>query len=148
MLHPSARRAFTLVEILIVVVILGILAAIVIPQFSSATTQARASTLAEQLQSLNGQIAIYQARNRTFPDFTAEGWGALGDATSMIGGGYMGKAPRNPAWTTGDATTISVVNGNVRGSAATAWVFNTDQQQLFASYYNEDTNTVTQTATD
>ena len=37
----SSERGFTLVEILIVVVILGILASIVIPQFSSASHQAR-----------------------------------------------------------------------------------------------------------
>ncbi|MCG8405619.1 MAG: prepilin-type N-terminal cleavage/methylation domain-containing protein, partial [Phycisphaerales bacterium] len=38
-------KAFTLVELLIVVVILGILAAVVIPQFSDASTDARFSSL-------------------------------------------------------------------------------------------------------
>ena len=40
-----AKKGFTLVEILIVVVILGILAAIVIPQFTDASTQAKESSL-------------------------------------------------------------------------------------------------------
>ena len=43
-LHRIARRGFTLVELLIVVVILGILATIVIPQFSNASQQARENT--------------------------------------------------------------------------------------------------------
>ena len=38
-----AKSGFTLVEVLIVVVILGILAAVVIPQFSDASTEAKES---------------------------------------------------------------------------------------------------------
>ncbi|MHC4363321.1 MAG: type IV pilin protein, partial [Planctomycetota bacterium] len=41
----KAQSGFTLVEILIVVVILGILAAIVIPQFTDASTEAKMSSL-------------------------------------------------------------------------------------------------------
>ncbi|MEL7087296.1 MAG: prepilin-type N-terminal cleavage/methylation domain-containing protein, partial [Planctomycetota bacterium] len=53
-------KGFTLVEILIVVVILGILAAIVIPQFTSASESAKASSLVTQLQSLRSQLELYQ----------------------------------------------------------------------------------------
>ena len=45
----SANGGFTLVEILIVVIILGILAAIVIPQFTQASTEARISNLKTNL---------------------------------------------------------------------------------------------------
>ncbi len=45
----NPKRAFTLVEILIVVVILGILAAIVIPQFTSASEEAAANSTHSQL---------------------------------------------------------------------------------------------------
>ena len=48
--------AFTLVEILIVVVVLGILAAIVVPQFSDASQQATISTLRSSLHSIRVQI--------------------------------------------------------------------------------------------
>ena len=45
----NIRSGFTLVEILIVVVILGILAAIVIPQFTNATQDAQGGNLKAQL---------------------------------------------------------------------------------------------------
>ena len=58
----SARRAFTLVEILIVVVILGILAAVVVPQFTSAADDANDATVRSQLQTLRSQVELYKAQ--------------------------------------------------------------------------------------
>lgn len=62
------RSGFTLVEILIVVIILGILAAIVIPQFSEASTAAKDASLKSILQSTRAQIALYAMQhNDTYP---------------------------------------------------------------------------------
>ena len=58
------NRGFTLVEILIVVVILGILAAIVIPQFTNATSATKTSSLCTNLQRIRSQIEVY----RTYHD--------------------------------------------------------------------------------
>ena len=49
------NKGFTLVEILIVVIILGILAAIVIPQFTQASNDARESSLSSELQTVRSQ---------------------------------------------------------------------------------------------
>jgi len=57
------RAGFTLVEILIVVVILGILAAIVIPQFTEASTEAKTSSLVTDLQSVRSQIQLYKIQH-------------------------------------------------------------------------------------
>jgi len=59
----QAKRGFTLVEILIVVVILGILAAIVIPQFTQASTEAKANSLCSDLQTMRSQIELYKVQH-------------------------------------------------------------------------------------
>ena len=56
----SQTAGFTLVEILIVVVILGILAMIVIPKYASATTEAKEATVTADLQSIQRQIDRYK----------------------------------------------------------------------------------------
>jgi type II secretion system protein G len=57
------KRGFTLIEILIVVVILGILAAIIVPQFTDAAQNAGASSARSQLQSLRSQIELHRVQN-------------------------------------------------------------------------------------
>ncbi|MBX3408353.1 MAG: prepilin-type N-terminal cleavage/methylation domain-containing protein [Phycisphaeraceae bacterium] len=144
-MSKRSRKAFTLVEILIVVVILGILAAIVVPQFTNATQDAQAGNLKAQLKSVQNQIELFNARNNgSYPDFATDGW------TTLISGNYVKTPPQNPAFP-GDAAakaSISVVTGTTRGSASTAWVWNSDERTLYASYFNETDGTVTGTATD
>src|SRR5215203_1625202 len=63
----AGRRGFTLVEILIVVVILGILATLVIPQFSDASVTARENTLKDEVRYLRTQIIVYKAQHNDTP---------------------------------------------------------------------------------
>lgn len=60
--RTPATRAFTLVEILIVVVILGILAAIVVPQFTGATEETRRSAFVTELKVFTDAAEYYRAR--------------------------------------------------------------------------------------
>ncbi len=79
-------KGFTLVEILIVVVILGILAAIVIPQFTEASTEAKESRLCTDLQTMRSQIELYKAQhNDLLPgvETAASIIGSDGDATFL-----------------------------------------------------------------
>jgi general secretion pathway protein G len=126
-----ARKGFTLVEILIVVIILGILAAIVIPQFTDASTQARESSLKSDLQTVRSQIGLYEVQhNDSLP-----GTGAADFVTTMTGktdvtgavstdpnafGPYLQQMPTNPF---NNMNTVGT-NGTA-GSSTYGWMFNT-----------------------
>jgi len=83
----KAKSGFTLVEILIVVVILGILAAIVIPQFTEASSEAKLSSMVTDLQSVRSQIQLYKINHNDNLPGVANGThtGAAGFVNSLIG---------------------------------------------------------------
>lgn len=114
----TRRAAFTLVELLIVVVILAILAAAIIPQFTDVTNDARDSTADINLRVLRGQIQLYKMQhNGTAPGATlvelTKGTTATGaDGTDF--GPYLQKIPANPF------TNSSVVRASATNPPAAA----------------------------
>ncbi|MEP0845152.1 MAG: prepilin-type N-terminal cleavage/methylation domain-containing protein [Phycisphaerae bacterium] len=117
------RLAFTLVEVLIVVIVLGILAAIVVPQFSSASTDAKLSALQSNLQIVRGQLQLYKIQhNDTWPalaTFTAQmtGYSKVDGTTGQPADGfnlgpYLQQVPNNPY-----TNTNTIGNGAVGTSA-------------------------------
>jgi general secretion pathway protein G len=153
-MRNKVRKAFTLVEILIVVVILGILAAIVIPQFTNATEDAQGGNIKAQLQSLQNQIELFRARHNGSHPFGgtngigADDWDLLRgvDANNVPIPGfeeqYIKKDPSNPA--VPDATARALVlTDTSTGDAAAGWVYDEDTHTLFASYFDETTGKVT-----
>ena len=129
--QPGPRRTgFTLVEILIVVVILGILAAIVIPQFAGASEEARRVNVQSVLQTLRGEITLFRAEHRdTLPDLTNAGWNPLLATTDINGnaaaagqtyGPYMRSMPKNPL---NNLSTIGDGNGGAPVGAAVGYVY-------------------------
>jgi general secretion pathway protein G len=103
------------VELLIVVIILAILAAIVIPQFSSATTEAKEAALDSNIGGLRNAIELYKAQHVTYPAGLAttggsctatKGTGAINSAQAFIDHLLMySDAPGNTC-SLGDATTF------------------------------------------
>jgi general secretion pathway protein G len=94
------NRAFTLVEILIVVVILGILAAVVIPRFANASKDTKRAALASQLNTIRAQIQLYTIEHGDQrPSNLAVNWNELTTITVHNGvnrGPYLPSTPVNP----------------------------------------------------
>ena len=77
---------FTLIEVLIVVVIMAVLAATIIPQFTSSTTDAKASARDFNTHSLRAQIELYRIdHNGDYPAITAGALPQLTMATDADG---------------------------------------------------------------
>ena len=87
--RQQKQHGFTLVELLIVVIILAILAAIVVPQFSAATSDAQESALDSNLSAMRSAIELYKVQHtNTYPGANA----ASGGACASKGTGAAGTA--------------------------------------------------------
>lgn len=83
------QKGFTLVELLIVVIILAILAAIVVPQFASTTDDAKIASLDSTLASMRSALDLYYQQHSAYPGQVASS-GAPSACTSAVTGGAAG----------------------------------------------------------
>ncbi len=92
--HASAlrRRGFTLIEIMVVVVIMGVLAALVVPRLMGRTDDARLLAARQDIATLMQALKLYRLDNQRYPT-TEQGLQALVTRPTM--------APLPPNWKTG-----------------------------------------------
>ncbi len=148
----QAKRGFTLVEILIVVVILGILAAIVIPQFTQASTEAKQNSLCSDLQSLRSQIELYKCQHNdiapslpaagaewvqmiycTKLDGTASASKARNTAGGFILGPYLESVPANPFNGLNTLMAAAVIPPVAAGDNTTGWQYDSGTGQIWSN---------------
>jgi len=129
------RSAFTLIEVLIVVVIMAILAATIIPQFTDSTKDAKTSTVKFNLATLRSQVQLYRTQhNGTNPSATlvelasaTDVSGAIGSGPTFVFGPYLREVPTNPFT---NSKTVKVITndpaqaGDVSSGSGGGWLYN------------------------
>jgi general secretion pathway protein G len=96
--RSSIANGFTLIELMIVVVILGLLATTVMPKILSKPDQARQTKAAVDIRSIQSALAMFKTDTGRFPT-TAEGLGALVANPGLKGfdsDGYLERVPTDP----------------------------------------------------
>jgi general secretion pathway protein G len=95
------QRGFTLIEIMVVVVIMGILAAIVVPNVMGRVDEAKVKAARTDIAQLMGALKVYKLHNSRYPT-TEQGLQALltkptsGPSTSGWNGPYIEKLAKDP----------------------------------------------------
>lgn len=104
--HRKKRRdpeaGVTLIEMMVVLVIIAVVAAMVVPNVIGRPDQARATVAQSDLQSIAGALEIYRLDNRTYPS-TAQGLAALvspptvpPEPINWASDGYLSAMPQDP----------------------------------------------------
>ncbi|MEE8344564.1 MAG: type II secretion system major pseudopilin GspG [Woeseiaceae bacterium] len=98
---PVQQRGFTLIEIMVVVIILGILAAIVAPNVIGRIDDAQAARVQQDLRGVESALKFYRLDNFTYPT-SEQGLAALVTKPSdpnirnWKSGGYLPRLPKDP----------------------------------------------------
>ena len=104
MKHRSVRHSggFTLIEVMVVVVILGILAALVVPRVMNHPDQARVVRAQQDIRAIGSALSLYRLDNFQYPT-TQQGLEALLEPPSGLpegarykAGGYLDRLPVDP----------------------------------------------------
>ena len=108
----KTERGFTLLEMMVVVAIIAILAAILIPNFTRARAQAMTSACMGNIKTIATALELYYTDNQQYPD-------ANGKPVQSLGlSGYLDQTPVDPAASPNGAYTVTTTNASGNGGVA------------------------------
>ncbi len=144
------RKAFTLVELLIVISILGIMAAIVLPLFQGNLQQAKEAAAKDNLRIFRTAIEAYAARNNGvppgYPSNDPTQTPSFGPVVGYLCEGdpqYLTRIPENPF--NGDLVATVIANGDSFPAAAdgsTGWIYQPATKNIRLNYPGTDSEGV------
>jgi general secretion pathway protein G len=102
MQHHKKQRGFTLIEVLVVIVILGVLAALIVPKVMGRTDEARQVAAKQDIGAIAQALKLYRLDNGRYPN-SEQGLKALVEkpTTNPVPnnwkpGGYLERLPNDP----------------------------------------------------
>lgn len=102
MILQNRQQGFTLIEVMVVVVILGILAAVIVPRIMDNPDRARVTKAKQDIQAIKSALDLYKLDNFQYPS-TDQGLRALverpsgsPEARNWKQGGYLDRLPKDP----------------------------------------------------
>ena len=139
-----AHRAFTFVEVMVVIVVIGILAAIVVPRFGGMTDDAKAVSVQSTLSGVRASVAAYRSRailsgNEPFPTL---------DQLTAVGTVVQQGIPANPFNESAVVQSVSRSQAEARvvaGSAGWNYFVDNDSEPPVAVFYANSENPTTVT---
>jgi general secretion pathway protein G len=161
MYQPLSRPAFALMELIIFVVVVGLLATVVIPQFSSDNKLARQNLLKDDLQYLRTQIAVYRAQHQDISPGYAQGCQSINpDARSFVDqmtlhsdincnlypkdspaypyGPYIKQLPVNPFNNSSDVLIVPNNQPMPAPGGPAGWIYKAQTQEVIANLAGKD----------
>ena len=100
--NPLREEGFTLIEIMVVIFIIALLAALVVPKIVGRTEEAKRTAALTQIREFENALSLYHLDNGSYPT-TEQGLGALvkkptlpPEPNSYKPGGYISKIPKDP----------------------------------------------------
>ena len=141
------RKGFTLVELLIVIVILGILAAIVIARFAGATKESKESNLKGNLRTIRSSLETFKANSKSnsYPPNLDDLWkGTAADVDSKT---FLERIPIDPFYRLNAVTVVAVEfspsdgadNRDTKINGGGGWAYDSETGRVCANYKSTDT---------